>query len=305
MKKQQQQQPQQQQQQQQQQLKGGQQQQLGKISNTFSTTAKTKGKKLMKGQLVQISKTSSTTSTTTSTTGKRKRQLNEQQQGKPSNPKRSKNITPLFPDSYASFGEIPENFRTEERDSYLIYYNLLNRSWWYYPSYNIPPGRGGHGDVLRNVRGFPYHESAIYFYLMRDDLFYVRVSFETNHEILTYIMGWGRPDEPIQTQRTYTLNFSRAPGDYNSAWEFINNIQTNNRDIQGLSDLLLPFDEVHRQRREALEQQARLAREQQRERRQQRERLDRERRQRARVAREQRQLQQQQRKNNNNPQGGD
>ena len=275
------------------------QQQPGK--KTKQTQQQQQQQQQLKGQqqqLVQISKTSSTTSTT----GKRKRQLQEQQHGKPSNRKRSKNITPLFPDSYASFREIPENFRTGGRNSYLIYFNLLNESWWYYPSFI--PGRIRHLDVLHDVEDFPYHESAIYFFLMRDNLFHVRVTVEPNHEILTYLMGWRRPDEPIQTQRTYMLNISRVPGNYDSAWEFVNNMQTetNNRNIQGLLDLLLPFDEVHRQQRERQrrERQQRY-RQRQQQNRLRRERLAQEQRQRERRRRQQRQREQQQ----NNPQEGD
>ena len=194
-----------------------------------------------------ISTSTSTSTTSTSTTGKRQLQ---HQQGKPSETKRSKNMTSfLFQNSYASFEEIPENIRTQERDFYLIYFNVLNESWWYYPSLLIENDQmrrlGPLGGTI-NLEHFPYHESAVYFFLWRDDLYAVDVSVQ--HEIRTIIMGM-LPLTP--RQRSYKLTFHTVP-EVNTAYEFMNNKYSETYDtrIQKFAELLLPFENVRQDQRE-------------------------------------------------------
>lgn len=230
-------------------------------------------------------------------------------QSKPSKKRKQQGQPPrqnaLFPNSYASFEEIPENFKTDERDFYLIYFNLLNESWWYYPSFLLENDQrrtlGPSGGII-NLEHFPYHESAIYFFLMRDEFFKVEVSLSTDHEIVNIIMGYNAPLEP-QPQRSYKLTINKVPEANNSAYEFINNkyLETNNTNIRKLAELLLPFENVRRDQRERQRERQRRERQQ----RQQRLRLAQQegRRYRARLAQQRRRLADKTQKDNN-PQGG-
>ena len=171
----------------------------------------------------------------------------------------------LFPNSYASFQDIPDNLRTG-RDYYLIYFNRSNGSWWYYPTFNLEyPIR--HGSSITDIENFPYHEDAIYFLVRRDDLFYVIVSrnLNPNHEILNVIMNYSdRPQRVTREEITYSLIFERRirrSGIDVSPWELINDIppQLRSTHIQRFLDFLLPYEAEQRQRR----QQAQRLRDQQ------------------------------------------
>ena len=178
---------------------------------------------------------------------------NRQQQQMKGIQRQSRQPHSLFPNSYASFQDIPDNLRTG-RDSYLIYFNRSNGSWWYYPSFNLDD-RIRNASSIIDIENFPYHESAIYFFVRSDDLFYVQVSrnLNPNHEILNVIMNHG-PQRVILPDITYSLIFERRSRRSEidvSAWELINNIpaQLRSTDIQRFLDFLLPFETEKRQRR--------------------------------------------------------
>lgn len=164
----------------------------------------------------------------------------------------------LFPNSYASFEQIPNDLKTG-RDSYLIYFNTLNNTFWYYPSLNLDITTPY--EVIHDIEDFPYHPNFKYYYVTRNKLFKVTPTTILHHEIDGIING--EYDGPIQTVIKYTLNFSKVPGRYVSAWELLNNKQPRPIYMERFLELLLPFEEEQRKRRQLQQQKQRQKRRQQ------------------------------------------
>ena len=185
-------------------------------------------------------------------------------QSKPSKKRKQQGQPPrqnaLFPNSYASFEEIPKDLRTG-RNSYLIYFNTLNNTLWYYPSLNLDSKRIGPFDVLYDVEDFPYHPNFKYYYVKRNDFFQVTACPILNHEIDDILTPSALG--PRTPGIKYTLNFSKVVGRYVSAWEYLNKIEPRPIYIERFLELLLPFEEEQRKRRQLQQQKKRQKQRQQ------------------------------------------